>query len=45
MKVLTKSEPNFHDYYTPSSNQRNGEVIFTGLTVVGLVLYIISKWI
>ena len=37
-------EPNFHDYYTPSSNQRNGEVIFTGLTVVGLV-YTFSKYI
>ena len=44
MEAHQEKEPNFKDYYTPSSNQRNGEVIFTGLTVAGLA-YTFSKFI
>ena len=35
-------EPNFNDYYSPSKDQKNGEMIFTGLTVAGLA-YGVSK--
>ena len=40
--VGDSEEPNFNDYYSPSKDQKNGEMLFTGLTVAGLT-YGISK--
>ena len=40
--VVDPEEPNFGDYYSPSKDQKNGEMLFTGVTVAGLT-YGISK--
>ena len=36
------TEPQFSNYYTPSKEQRTGEMLFTGVTVAGLA-YGISR--
>ena len=36
------TEPQFSNYYTPSKEQRSGEMLFTGMTVAGLA-YGISR--
>ena len=36
------TEPKFSNYYKPSKEQRSGEMLFTGATVVGLA-YGISR--
>ena len=37
------SEPDFSDYYEPSDDQKNGEMIYVGGGMLGLG-YLVSKW-
>ena len=38
------TEPKLSDYYKPTRDQRNGEMLFTGMTVAGLA-YGVSRLI